>query len=140
MKTKNIIIVLFAIVMLIKTQPVMAQVAGEVGKDWTLLGSHKVDHLIDHDEVDLQGNSESISALKFVIKGGTVNMHRCSIHYADGQTTDVDFDGEDGPGSLVIDLKGESKAVEKITFWYDTDRKSDNRATLEVWGKKTNKK
>jgi hypothetical protein len=72
------------------------------------------------------------------MKEGTVNMHKATVHFANGDKQDIDFpknltpqnDGE------IIDLKGNDRVIEKITFWYDTKATSPEKATIEVFGKK----
>ena len=114
-----------------------AQTADKNKDGWVLLGSRAVDFLIDHDEVELKGGYGTLKSLKFTIKNGTLNMHKATIHFADGETTNLDFtDDEQGPLSeRIVDLKGSYRSIEKVTFWYDTKSSSDNKATLEVWGK-----
>jgi hypothetical protein len=114
-----------------------AQSADKNKDGWVLLGTRAVDYLIDHDVVELQGGYENLQSLRFTVKNGTLNMHKATIHFADGETTDLDFtDDEQGPSSeRIVDLKGSHRSIEKVTFWYDTKSGSDNKATLEVWGK-----
>ncbi|HEX5169091.1 MAG TPA: hypothetical protein VFW11_07940 [Cyclobacteriaceae bacterium] len=136
MKLKYFIIVVMSLAMISRAQ-VYGQSASEAKDDWVLLGTRTVDYLIDHDEVDLKNGNENLSSLKFTVRNGTLNMHKCTIHFTDGETTNLDFsDNSTGPAAeRIVDLKGSHRSIDKVTFWYDTKTNSDNKAVLEVWGK-----
>ena len=105
---------------------------------WDKLGTEAVDWAIDHDVVTLPaGSTETYSALKIKVVNGTANIHKVTVHFANGDTQDVTLPKElnaDNDGKL-IDLKGNKRAIEKVTFWYDTKASSNSKATVEVWGK-----
>ncbi|HMJ71583.1 MAG TPA: hypothetical protein VK508_21960 [Cyclobacteriaceae bacterium] len=107
-------------------------------KDWTQLGTRVVDYTLDHDVVSLNNSKEAFNQLRVSVKGGALNMHKATVHFANGDKQDIDFpevvSGE--TGGKVIDLKGNNRVIEKITFWYDTKANSTEKATVEVWGKK----
>lgn len=42
---------------------------------------------------------------------------------------------QDNDGKL-IDLAGNKRLIEKVTFWYDTENKNDEKAVVEVWARK----
>jgi hypothetical protein len=108
-------------------------------KGWTNLGSRVVDYTLDHDVVSLNNSKEVFTQLKVSVKGGALNMHKATVHFANGDKQDIDFPevvtGENG--GKIIDLKGNNRVIEKVTFWYDTKGNSDQKATIEVWGKKS---
>jgi len=107
-------------------------------KNWEPLGTRVVDYTLDHDVVSLSNNKEAFTALRVRVKGGSIAMHKATIHFANGDKQDIDFpktltpenDGE------VIDLKGNVRVIEKVTFWYDTKKQSNQKAVLEVLGRK----
>lgn len=102
---------------------------------WTLLGTKKVDYTIDRDVVMLQQSAENFKSLKFVVKNGTLNMHKATVHFAGGETKVVDFPKEvnyDKEGRI-FELAGD-KSIEKVTFWYDSKNSSDNKSIVELWG------
>lgn len=126
-----------AIVMM-QAQLSFAQLADKSLDGWTLLGTRTVDYTIDRDVVEMKDSKEYFTALKFVVKNGTLNMHKCTVHFTDGDTRDISFADEvnkrnDG---LMMDLKGSNRTIEKVTFWYDTKNSSDNKSIVELWGKK----
>jgi len=107
-------------------------------KDWQNLGSRVIDYTLDHDVVSLNNSKEAFTSLKVTVKGGSINMHKATVHFANGDKQDIDFPEVVTPesGGKVIDLKGNDRVIEKVTFWYDTRKNSNEKATVEVWGKK----
>jgi hypothetical protein len=108
-------------------------------KDWKMLGTRVVDYTLDHDVVSLNNTQEAFTSLKVVVKNGSLNMHKATIHYANGDKQDITFPDvvtteSDG---RVIDLKGNDRVIEKVTFWYDTRKASNQKATIEVYGKRS---
>ncbi len=133
MKIKNFYLLTLAAMLI--SQISMAQIDSLAG--WKLLGTRTVDYTIDRDVIDLDESTEPITALKFTVKNGTLNMHKCTVHFTDGDTKDIAFSEEvnktnDG---RVMDLKGSNRKIEKVTFWYDTKNSSDKKSIVEVWGK-----
>jgi len=108
-------------------------------KDWKMVGSRVVDYTLDHDVVSLNHSQEAFTSLKVVVKNGSLNMHKATIHFANGDKQDITFPDvvtteTDG---RVIDLKGNDRVIEKVTFWYDTRKASDQKSTIEVYGKRS---
>jgi hypothetical protein len=133
---KTIISLTFMVAVLLTTLPGIAKKNAPINTDsWTLLGSHQVDYLIDRDEIDIVNGT--YDELKFMVKNGTLNMHKCTVYFADGTNRDIDFSDEvKASNERIVDFKGSNKIIDKVTFWYDTTGKSATKATLEVWGKK----
>jgi hypothetical protein len=107
-------------------------------KDWQQLGSRVVDYTLDHDVVSLNNSKEAFNQLRISVKGGALNMHKATVHFANGDKQDIDFPEvvSNETGGKVLDLKGNNRVIEKVTFWYDTKANSTEKATIEVWGKK----
>lgn len=104
---------------------------------WKLLGTRVVDFSIDYDVIEVNQNAV-FTALKIKVKEGKVNVHKSTIHFANGDKQDIDLpnlltEANDGK---VIELDGNERIINKIGFWYDTNSKSDLRGVIEVWGKK----
>jgi hypothetical protein len=140
MRTKNLLAWLAAILLIAHVQITVAQTADKKQKDtpkidnWVLLDSHVVDYTLDRDVVALK-DSQAFTALKFKVNNGPINLHKCTVHFANGETQDVSFTTDVNDGRL-IDLYGNTRTIEKITFWYDTKNSADKKAVVEVWGKK----
>ncbi len=104
---------------------------------WVLLGTRIVDYSIDYDVVEMD-LGEIFTALKIKIKEGSVNVHKSTIHFANGDKQDMDIplnltSANDGK---VVLLDGNERIITKVGFWYDTHKESDLRGVIEVWGKK----
>ncbi|HPH45840.1 MAG TPA: DUF2541 family protein [Chryseolinea sp.] len=125
----------FMIVMI--AQFSFAQTEEKMLDSWKLLGTRVVDYTIDRDVVTLNPSKIDITGLKFIVKNGKINMHKATIHFAIGDKQEIDFADQvnatnDG---RIVELKGNSRAIEKVTFWYDTKNGGKDKATVEVWGK-----
>ena len=108
-------------------------------KDWKMLGSRVVDYTLDHDVVSLNNSQEAFTSLKVIVKNGSLNMHKATIHFANGDKQDITFPDvvtKENDGRT-IDLDANDRVIEKVTFWYDTRKASDQKATIEVYGKKS---
>lgn len=106
---------------------------------WDQLGTHTVDYTLDRDVVSLKNTQEAYTAVKIKVTGGVVNVHKATIHFANGDKQDANLPEVVSASSdgKVIDLVGNKRVIEKITFWYDTKNSSKDKAVIEVWGKKT---
>jgi hypothetical protein len=137
MKTKTVFASMAAFMMIMIASVTFAQKADKTFDGWTLLGTREVDFLIDRDVISLKESNHSITGLKFVVKNGTINMHKATVHFTNGDTQEIQFDDavnktNDG---RIWDLKGNSRAIEKVTFWYDSKNEAKNKSIVEVWGK-----
>ncbi len=103
---------------------------------WKLLGTRVVDYTLDHDIVTLENTADKFSTIKINVKEGTVNVYKSSVHFTNGEKQDIDFPKglSKATDEIEIDLKGDHQSIEKITFWYNTKIKSDQRSVIEVWG------
>jgi hypothetical protein len=132
---KNLMIGVIALFML---SLVNAGFGQNLVKDWKMVGTRVVDYTLDHDVVSLNNSQEAFTALKVVVKNGSLNMHKATVHFANGDKQDISFPDvvtKESDGR-VIDLKGNDRVIEKVTFWYDTRKSSNQKATIEVYGKK----
>ena len=137
MKIKNLFAVVIAFIVFAQAQVLLAQHNKTLG-GWLLLGARTVDYTLDRDVVSVEDSKTTFTSLKFIVKNGTLNMHKCTVHFKNGDTQDIAFSDEvnktnDG---RVMDLKGNSRAIEKVTFWYDTKSSAGKKSIVEVWGKK----
>lgn len=106
---------------------------------WTQLGSRVVDYSLDHDVVSLNNSKEVFTQLRVSVTGGALNMHKATVHFANGDKQDIDFPevvSSENDGK-VLDLAGNNRVIEKVTFWYDTKANSSQKATITVFGKKS---
>lgn len=140
MRTRmNQILAVTAFALLTSVTTLFAQSADKIDKTldgWTLLGTRIVDYTLDRDVISIDATRNSFTSLKFIVKNGTLNMHKATVHYTNGDSHDIEFSEEiskynDG---RIIDLKGNSRSISKVTFWYDTKSMSDNKSVVELWG------
>lgn len=104
---------------------------------WRNLGTKTVNYRLDKDVLDVQLRDGTFQQLKFVVTGGALNMHKVVVHFENGgqQEIELRYNFSRRCSSRVIDLKGNNRFIEKITFWYDTDNSSNRKARLTVLGK-----
>jgi hypothetical protein len=104
---------------------------------WQKLGEKRVDYRIDHDILNVTRRDGIFKQLRFVVKSGSLNMHKCVIHFENGGMQEVDFrhSFSKGSSSRIIDLRGNRRLIENISFWYDTKNFSNSKAIVVVWGK-----
>jgi Protein of unknown function (DUF2541) len=105
---------------------------------WDKIGTETVDYTIDHDVVSLNKSQQTYTALKIKVTNGTLNVHKATVHFANGDKQDVELPEvltKENDGKL-IDLVGNKRLIEKVTFWYDTKNENNEKATVEVWARK----
>lgn len=132
---KLIVIAMIAIVAIVYSRVVHAQVSS--AEEWQQLGTHAVDYTLDYDVIPVTYKKGTFTTLKIKVKDGNINMHRCMIMFENGDKQEIEIKHQFTAGSdKTIDLKGNNRIIEKVTFWYDTKDKSPKKAVVEVWGKK----
>jgi hypothetical protein len=105
---------------------------------WVQIGARKVDYGLDRDVIPVTYRQGYFEAIKIVVRGGALNMHKCVVHFENGGSQEVELrhNFTKGSDSRVVDLKGNKRFIEKIEFWYDTKNTADRKATVVVWGRK----
>jgi len=104
---------------------------------WEKLGTQSVDYALDRDVIQVS-TKEAYTALKIKVDHGTINVYKATVHFTNGETQDVSLPevlSKENDGKL-IDLKGNKRVIEKITFWYDTKNSSTEKAVIEAWARK----
>ncbi len=137
MKIKNLFAFAIALIVFAHAHVSFAQ-DNKTWDGWMLLGARTVDYTLDRDVVSVKESKTKFTSLKFFVKNGTLNMYKCTVHFKNGDTQDIEFSedvNETNDGRLMA-LKGNSRAIEKVTFWYDTKNSSDKKSIVEIWGKK----
>jgi hypothetical protein len=106
--------------------------------NWVRLGSRKVNYTLDRDEIPVTYRGGAFESIRVVVTGGSMNMHKCVVHFENGSVQEIDLRHTftRASSSRVIDLRGNKRFIEKIVFWYDTKNLSRGRATVTVFGKK----
>lgn len=122
----------FVAIALMGTLPSVAVAQNPI--TWVKLGTQVVDFTLDRDVVKAS-NQSTFSSLKIKVNNGTVNIHKVTVHYANGESQNIDLPEQltkENDGKL-IDLKGNNRVIERVTFWYDTKNSDDTKAVVEVW-------
>lgn len=105
-------------------------------ENWRMLGTKVVDYRIDKDVLDVSLRDGVFHQLKFVVRGGALNMHKVVVHFENGGTQELELrhSFSKNSQSRVIDLKGNNRIIEKIVFWYDTKNNANRKAKITVLG------
>ncbi len=135
MKTKYLLALIMTIITLGQVQQSFAQHATSATDEWTYLGNRRADYTLDHDVMLIVEGSSPIKALKFIITQGTLTMHRCTIHFTDGDTKDVEFldEVDYATNGITMNIPDSEKTIDGVSFWYDTQDNSDKKSIVEVW-------
>lgn len=140
---KSIIILLLAFVGsfgIASAQSPSVMVSDEAG--WHKIGERTVDFEQDRDEVAVLV-SDRFASLKFKVTEATIDLVSLEVVYESGDNQNVMISQSiKAPGeSRTIDLKGGAeRSIKKIIFVYKTlPNSKDERASVEIWGLKTNK-
>jgi len=139
MKKVTFIAVLATIILLVQAPVSFAQVLANKSLDgWTLLGTRTVDYTLDRDVISFIDSGENFKSLKFIVNNGTLNMHKCTVHFVGGDSKVIELSEEMNKGNdgKILDLKGSNKKIEKVTFWYDSKNGSKDKSIVELWGKR----
>ncbi len=133
MKTLRILLVaMMAIAGIVYSRVALAQT-----EEWQQLGTQVVDYNLDYDAVPITYKKGTFTTLKIKVKDGNINMHRCMVTFENGEKQEIEIKYQFTAGSeKTVDLKGNNRIIEKVSFWYDTKNKSSQKAVVEVWGKK----
>ncbi|MBL7841779.1 MAG: hypothetical protein JNJ75_16660 [Cyclobacteriaceae bacterium] len=137
MKTINILFVVsFLIGTLVSNKLAVAQTSS-VSEEWQQLGTHVVDYTLDYDVIPVTYKKGTFTTLKFRVLDGNINMHRCMVTFENGDKQEIEIKHQFTANSeKTVDLKGNNRIIEKITFWYDTKNASSKKAVIEAWGRK----
>ncbi len=76
-------------------------------------------------------------AIKIMVTGAPLNMHKCVVHFGNGTSQEIELKHNfaQGSDSRVVDLKGNNRIINRISFWYDTQGVFRGKATVTVFGR-----
>lgn len=107
-----------------------------IGK-WSMIGQKSVKRVSEYDDFTPPG-SGIYSALKLKILNSRVQFDRIVIEFETGRNMDIPLNvviPENGE-SRIIDLPGERRKIRRIRFKYNTKGLFNDRAIVQVWGRK----
>jgi Protein of unknown function (DUF2541) len=108
-----------------------------VAKDgWVLLGERTVTDRADRDVIAVTGARGDFKSIKVKVFGRAVEFHDMDIHFANGETQDVNLRDKIPAGgeSRVIDIEGSDRVIRSIEFHYDAQAARGRKAKIKVFG------
>ena len=109
---------------------------------WHKIGETKVDFTKEEDEVAVL-MADKFAMLKFKVTDAPIELLDLDVIFEEGDKQNIRIGyaiKPEGSESKPIDLKGGSeRKIKRIVFRYRTvDKTKDQKAHVEIWGKKTN--
>lgn len=104
---------------------------------WRIIGQKEANYGTDRDVLLVKGN-DIYTAVKIKVIDAGLNMLDMDIHFENGEKMNVSIQKNfhQGEESRVIDLPGNKRRIEKITFLYDTKGVFKGKANVVVFGKR----
>jgi hypothetical protein len=118
---------------------VAAQARPMRGRGWVPLGDLRVSDRIDHDVLRVTRAAGPFRAIQIRVQGHPVQFHDVKVHYANGETQDVEVRDviPAGGQSRAIDLTGRERNIKSIEFVYDAETVRRGRsARVRVFGQR----
>jgi hypothetical protein len=107
-----------------------------IGRDWELLGRREVDFRIDHDVLQVGRIQGTFRELRFVVRGGAIEMYEVKVVLGDGDIfrPGTRFTFDEGEGRS-FDLPGDRRVVRRVEFVYRSLRAGGRRAIVSLYGR-----
>lgn len=104
---------------------------------WTFLGERTVNHAVDRDEIRVGARDGSFRQIKLVVRRRAITMRDLKVHYANGGVQDVNLRRsiEAGGATRDIDLTGQNRVIERVVFFYNTQRRTGRRGVVQLYGR-----
>lgn len=120
------------------TPPASKNISKNNPPKWQKLGQRKVNRSLDRDEILVTARDGRFSKLRLGVKNSGINMHKMVVHFANGSKQDINLRNNIAAGGTtrVIDISGGRRVIKKVVFWYDTKRIINNKAIVELWGRR----
>jgi hypothetical protein len=118
-------------------QQVRTPRAGARGS-WRIIGTTQANYTVDHDAIIVKGPYDNFRRLKFKVTDAGLNLLNMVVTYDNGAPDKIEVrqNISQGGESRVIDLKGGSRSIRKIEFWYDTKGILNGKADVTIFGRK----
>lgn len=96
---------------------------------WVVLGEKVVDHRIDTDVVKVGKHEGLFSKIRFHVQNKPIHLYDLKVHFENGKTYDVAIQRNfaEGQYSKVIDLPGNNRRIDYVTFKYHSTRERGDR-------------
>ena len=105
--------------------------------NWDKLGEKQVSFSLDRDEIQVGLVEGLFSAIKLKVQGRAINLHKLTVHFANGNKQEVNVRKNIPAGgeTRVIELNGANlRVIDKISMTYDKET-AGGTATVSVWGR-----
>lgn len=109
-----------------------------VDRHWESLGTLTVSDARDHDVLAVTGRQGTFRSVKLEVLGRAVQFRSMKIHFANGDTQDVELRDviPAGGESRVIDVEGAGdRVIRTIELRYDAQSLGGKKARVRVYGK-----
>ncbi|WP_281238203.1 MULTISPECIES: hypothetical protein [Flavobacterium] len=105
---------------------------------WNVLGTVHANYSLDHDVLNVPGQRDYYSKLKFRVTDAPVNIRKMLVRYHSGapQIIQTRYEIPRGGESRIIDLRGGTRKIKSIEFWYDTKGIFQGTADVTVYGRR----
>ncbi|MBK8699886.1 MAG: DUF2541 family protein [Saprospiraceae bacterium] len=104
---------------------------------WVLIGQKEANFGPDRDVLKVTGN-DIFKAIKIKVVDAGLDMMDMDIYFENGEKMNVSIkkNFSQGEESRVIDLPGNRRRIDRISFLYDTKGVFKGKANVLVYGKK----
>src|SRR4030042_4198115 len=102
---------------------------------YELLGKREVDFKADKDTIIVTAKEGVFTKLRFTVKGNEINILKIIVTYGNTEKDELDvkWNFDKGESSREIDLKGNTRFINKIDLFYKTVGKiKDGKAFIRV--------
>jgi hypothetical protein len=103
---------------------------------WKVLGKKKVNHTVDHDTIHVTGVRGDFRRIRLRVANVAVDFHRVVVHYANGESDNVEVRGRVPAGGYTrtLDLRGAERVIHRVDFWYDTRGLAGRHGIVTLYG------
>lgn len=103
--------------------------------EWEYLGERAASRQVDKDVIHVK-SSHVYNKLQFRVRGADVNFKRMVVRFKNGVSREIPVRAlvPRGGQSRDIDLPGVGRAIDTVTFWYETKGSGRVQATVRLWG------
>jgi len=133
---KKIIVVSFLLASFLGSQPLMAQQEGTGTGKWELLGVRLVQITSDRDVIPVTNNRGIYRSIKLKVFNGNIKIYRFVVFFDDGRSQEFALNQviKKGGVTQVLELKGNTRAINRIELFYGTKGFTGRNVNIQAWG------
>jgi hypothetical protein len=104
--------------------------------DWEMLGERTVTHTLDHDQIVVGKKEGDFERIALRVQNAPVEFERVTVHFKNGddQVVDMRENIDAGGQTRAIDLSGDERIIQSVSFTYHTAERGEGRAVVQLWG------